>query len=97
MKTKEEIFKTLAALNPELQSRYKVKEIGVFGSLVRGEQTAESDVDLLVDFSEDADLFDLVGLSLFLEEKLRCKVDVVSKRALRPEIRDAVLREVAAI
>ncbi|MDP3028558.1 MAG: nucleotidyltransferase family protein [Deltaproteobacteria bacterium] len=97
MKTKEEILKTLAALNPELQSRYKVKEIGVFGSLVRGEQTVASDVDLLVDFSEDADLFDLVGLSLFLEEKLRCKVDVVPKRALRPEIRDAVLREVAAI
>ncbi|MDD5450884.1 MAG: nucleotidyltransferase family protein [Desulfovibrionales bacterium] len=97
MKTKEEILKMLAALNPELQSRYKIKEIGVFGSLVRGEQTAASDVDLLVDFSEDADLFDLVGLSLFLEEKLRCKVDVVTKRALRPEIRDAVLREVAAI
>lgn len=97
MKTKEKILKTLAALKPELQSRYKVKEIGVFGSLVRGEQTAASDVDLLVDFSEDADLFDLVGLSLFLEEKLRCKVDVVPKRALRPEIRDAVLREVAAI
>jgi len=97
MKTKEEILKTLAALNSEIQSRYKVKEIGVFGSLVRGEQTAASDVDLLVDFSEDADLFDLVGLSLFLEEKLRCKVDVVPKRALRPEIRDAVLREVAAI
>ncbi|MEW6326318.1 MAG: nucleotidyltransferase domain-containing protein [Thermodesulfobacteriota bacterium] len=54
MKTKKEILKTLAALKPELQSRYKVKEIGVFGSLVPGEQTAASDVDLLVDFSEDA-------------------------------------------
>lgn len=97
MKTKEEILKTLAALKPELQSRYKVEEIGVFGSLIRGEQTEASDVDLLVDFGEDADLFDLVGLSLFLEEKLHCKVDVVPKRALRPEIRDAVLREVAAI
>ncbi|MEW6327062.1 MAG: nucleotidyltransferase domain-containing protein [Thermodesulfobacteriota bacterium] len=55
MKIKEEILKTLAALNPELQSRCKVKEIVVFGSLVRGEQTAASDVDLLVDFSEDAE------------------------------------------
>ncbi len=97
MKAKEEILKMLAELKPELQSRYKVKEIGVFGSLIRGEQTEASDVDLLADFSEDADLFDLVGLSLFLEEKLHCKVDVVSKRALRPELRDLILREVAAI
>ena len=97
MKAKEEILKMLAKLKPELQSRYKVKEIGVFGSFVRGEQGEASDVDILAEFGEDADLFDLVGLSLFLEEKLHCKVDVVSKRALRPEIRDSVLREVAAI
>jgi predicted nucleotidyltransferase len=97
MKAKEEILKMLAELKPELQSRYKVKEIGVFGSFVRGEQGEASDVDILAEFGEDADLFDLVGLSLFLEEKLHCKVDVVSKRALRPEIRDSVLREIAAI
>ncbi|MDP3028280.1 MAG: nucleotidyltransferase family protein [Deltaproteobacteria bacterium] len=97
MKTKEEILKMLVELKPELQSRYKVKEIGVFGSFMRGEQGEASDVDILAEFGEDADLFDLVGLSLFLEEKLHCKVDVVSKRALRPEIRDSVLREIAAI
>jgi hypothetical protein len=97
MKAKEEILKMLAELKPELQSRYKVKEIGLFGSFVRGEQGAASDVDILAEFGEDADLFDLIGLSLFLEEKFHQKVDVVSRRALRPEIRDAVLSEVATV
>ena len=69
------------------------KEIGVFGSVVRGEQTDTSDLDVLVDFEEGADLLDLVGLGLFLEEKLNQKVDVVSKRALREEIKDVILRE----
>lgn len=50
--------------------KYKVREIGVFGSVVRGEQSKESDIDVLVDFQEDADLLDLVGLGLFLEERL---------------------------
>ena len=50
--------------------------------------------DVLVDFADDADLFDLVGLGLFLEEKLGRKVDVVPRRALRKELRDRVLKEV---
>jgi len=61
---------------------------------VRGEQNKESDIDVLVDFQEDADLLDLVGLGLFLEERLGRKVDVVPRKALRKEIRDAVLHEV---
>jgi len=93
MKTKEEIIQTIKALHDEL-GKYKVREIGVFGSVVRGEQKRESDIDVLVDFADDADLFDLVGLGLFLEEKLGGKVDVVPKRALRKELRDSVLKEV---
>ena len=94
MKTKEEILSLLRSLRGELRQRFKVKEIGVFGSVVREEQRASSDIDVLVDFEEGADLFDLVGLGLFLEEKLGQKVDVVPKRALRDEIRGAVLKEV---
>ncbi len=90
---KEEIVKSIKALHNELK-KYKVREIGVFGSVVRGEQKQESDIDVLVDFEENADLFDFVGLGLFLEEKLGRKVDVVPKRALRNEIRDSVLKEV---
>jgi predicted nucleotidyltransferase len=93
---KEEIIKTIRAFLNELK-KYKVREIGVFGSVVRGEQKQESDIDVLVDFEENADLFDLVGLGLFLEERLGRKVDVVPKRALRKEIREFVLKEVVPV
>lgn len=94
MKTLEEIKNTLAQHKEELRETYNVKEIGVFGSVVRGEGTETSDIDILVDFEDGADLLNLVGLALFLEEKLGRKVDVVSKRALRSEIRDSVMQEV---
>jgi predicted nucleotidyltransferase len=96
MKNREEFLKILKSLHSELK-KFKVREIGIFGSVVRGEQKQGSDIDVLVDFADDADLFDLVGLGLFLEEKLGQKVDVVPKRALRKEIRDAVLKEVVPI
>jgi predicted nucleotidyltransferase len=93
MKTKDEIVNAIKSLHSHL-TKYKVREIGVFGSVVRGDQNKESDIDVLVDFQEDADLLDLVGLGLFLEERLGRKVDVVPRKALRKEIRDAVLHEV---
>jgi len=97
MITKEEVLQTLKVLKPEIRSRYKVKEIGLFGSFVRGEQGETSDIDLLVDFEEWADLFDLVALAQFLEERLQRKVDLVSTRALREELREQVLKEVAML
>ena len=93
MNTKD-ILVRLGALKPQMAARYKVKEIALFGSFVRREQSGASDVDVLVDFQEGADLFDLVGLGLFLEEELQREVDVVPKRALRAELRETVLREV---
>ena|SRR3990170_516661 len=94
MKNKEEILRTLKGLQAEIKTKYKVREIGVFGSVVRGEQKTTSDIDVLADFEDDADLFDLVGLGLFLEERLGQKVDVVPVRALRKEIKETVLKEV---
>jgi predicted nucleotidyltransferase len=93
MKTKEEILSVLRDVKGEIRTSYKVKEIGVFGSFVRGEQHETSDIDVLVDFANDASLFDLVGLALFLEETLQNKVDVVPMDALRAEIRQSVLQE----
>ena len=90
----EDLLVKLGALKPEVAARYRVREIGLFGSFVREEQGGASDIDVLVDFEEGADLFDLVGLALFLEEKLQREVDVVPKRALRAELRETVLQEV---
>jgi len=95
MKNKDEILKILDGLKEKLKEKYKVRSIGVFGSVIRGEQKETSDIDILVEFEDDADLFDLMGIELFLEEKLNQKVDVISKRALREEIREGVLKEVA--
>jgi hypothetical protein len=95
MKTKEDVLKTLDSLKAELTEKFKVEKIGLFGSFARGEQQGESDVDVLVEFSDDADLFDLVRLSLYLEEQLQRKVDVVTHRALRDEMRMSVLQEVS--
>lgn len=94
MKNKEEILRRLEELKEEVKKKYKVREIGVFGSIIRGEQKETSDIDLLVDFEDGADLFDFVGLSMFLEEKLNWKVDIVPKEDLRKELKESVMKEV---
>jgi predicted nucleotidyltransferase len=97
METSQDIVTALKALKPELLARYPVNEISLFGSFVHGDQNAASDVDLLVDFSEEASLFDLVRLALFLEERLHRKVDIVPKESLRTEIRNEVLQEAIVV
>jgi len=93
----KDLLMKLRALKPEITARYKVREIGLFGSFVRGQQSGVSDIDVLVEFEEEADLFDLAGLALFLEEELQRKVDVVSRRALRTELQETVLAEVVPV
>lgn len=90
---KNEIIGTLQELKSEIRRRYKAEIVGLFGSYVRGEQKEGSDVDILVRFNESATLFDFVGLSDFLEEKLQLKTDVVPVDAVREEIKEDVLKE----
>lgn len=77
--------------------RYKVRELGLFGSFVREEQSSGSDIDLLAEFDENADLFDWIGLALYLEEIFQRPVDVVPKQALRVELQESVLQQVVAV
>ncbi len=79
----------------ELCRRYRVRELAVFGSAARGEMRSDSDIDLLVEFLPDAkvDLVDHAGLMLDLSRLLGRKVDLVSKRGLKPLIRASVLAE----
>ena len=94
---KKEILEILQGVKEEVKREYKAEIKGVFGSYARGEEREGSDVDLLVDFGDGASLFDLVGLGLFLEEKLHRKVDVVPQRALREEIKPSVLKEMVRL
>ncbi|MBI4535536.1 MAG: nucleotidyltransferase family protein [Ignavibacteriae bacterium] len=77
-----------------LMDEYKIKEIGVFGSVVRGDQRKTSDIDILVDFREIPDLLTFVKLANELEDALRRKVDLVHKPAIRAELREHILQEV---
>lgn len=91
--TRDTILQVLKALEPELSEKHKVREIGLFGSYVRGEQDEQSDIDILVVLEEEATLFDLVRLEMFLEEQLGQTVDIVPKDDVREELRDEILRE----
>ena len=95
MKTLEEIKTKLEELKPILKERFQVETIGVFGSYSHEEQKKKSDVDILVTFVEpnDIDLLDFIGLKRFLSRKLKMKVDVVTKSALKRRIRDKILQE----
>ncbi len=94
MKKLEEVKERLKSLDREVKERYKAEIIGIFGSYVHGRQSKKSDLDVLVKFYAGATLFDLVGLAIFLEEKLGIKkVDVVPYDAVREEIRDRIFKE----
>lgn len=93
----EDIVSKLRQLKPIIAARYKAREVGLFGSFVRGEQSADSDIDILAEFEDEADLLDLIGLTLYLEETLQHKVDIVPKGALRKELQELVLSEVVTV
>jgi len=93
---KDDILKTLSALKPEL-AQYKVKELALFGSFIRGEQNPSSDIDILVDFDEDASLFDLIRIGDYLEKKMALKVDIIPKESLRQELQESILKEMVVV
>ena len=97
MRNLKQIQNILASSKAELRKRYKVKELGIFGSYSRGEQKKKSDVDILVRFNPNASLFDFVGLGNYLEERLKMKVDVVSERGIRPELKSSIIKDVVRI
>ncbi len=81
----------------DILKKYKIKEIGVFGSYIRGEENPESDVDILVDFTEPIDLFRFLDLEEYLSDLFGKKVDLVSKKTLKPYIGKRILKEVQYI
>ena len=94
MKTLEEIKTILTEHKEELRQKYRVKEIGIFGSFVKGRQRKRSDIDILVEFDEPVTLFEFMDLEEFLGKILEARVDLVSKRALKPRIGEYILKEV---
>ena len=94
-KNANEIISILKLHSQVLKERFRVKEIGAFGSYVRGEQKRGSDIDILVEFEEGYKTFDnYMDLKFYLEEILKSKIDLVLKTAIRAELKQNILSEV---
>jgi uncharacterized protein len=96
MRSLNDIQTHLRQLQPFLQQAYQVEQVGIFGSYVRGEQTPNSDLDILVEFIPNArfGLVKFCELENYLSETLNLKVDLVMKAGLKPHIGDRILQEV---
>ena len=81
----------------EFEKDYGVREFAVFGSYARGEERKASDVDVLVEFKEAPDLLKFIELERKLEDLLGVKIDLVRKKALRPELKAKILREAVSM
>ncbi|MDD3435916.1 MAG: nucleotidyltransferase family protein [Candidatus Gastranaerophilales bacterium] len=94
MKDKNEILQILKKIKPVLEKKYNITEIGLFGSYLRGEQTPESDIDILLDHNSGLTFFKLIDLENFLTELLNIKVDIAFKKYLKKNIGKRILSEV---
>ncbi|WP_094226856.1 nucleotidyltransferase family protein [Methanolobus psychrotolerans] len=95
--TTDRYIQQLKELLPELDKRFNVSSLAVFGSYVRGEQTKTSDLDILVEFSETPGLLEFVELENYLSDTLGIKVDLVLRKALKPTIGKIILSEAVPV
>ncbi|HLE61577.1 MAG TPA: nucleotidyltransferase family protein [Pyrinomonadaceae bacterium] len=87
-----DVLKLISARRPDL-ARFGVRSLALFGSIARDEGHPGSDVDVLVEFDGKATFDGYINLKLFLEELLKCKVDLVTRNGLRPRIRPYIEKE----
>ena len=92
----EELKETIKQHRHELEQKYKVKTIAIFGSYARGEETEESDVDILVEFDEPIGL-EFVDLAEYLEGILGVKVDLVPRDAIKPNRRKYIEEDLSYV
>lgn len=94
----QEIKQTLKEKMPEIKEKYGVKNLYIFGSYVRGEQTPESDIDILVEFEKGKKTFrNYMGLKFYLEELFRRKVDLIIKEAVKPRLKKYIYEEAISV
>ena len=90
----ERFIKILRQRMPELKERYNVTSLSLFGSYVRNQQTPRSDLDILVEFAEAPDIFEFMDIEKHLAKLLGVRVELVSRKALKGNIGQRILREV---
>ena len=84
---KDEVLKLLAQHKPELIRRFGITDLALFGSTVRDNARPDSDVDVLVSFDGPATAKRYFGVQFYLEDLLGCPIDLVTDKALRPQLR----------
>jgi predicted nucleotidyltransferase len=90
---RQEVLEKLREAKPMLAERYGVTRLALFGSTVRDEARTDSDVDIVVGFDGPATSSRYFGVQFYLEDELGCEVDLVTEKALRPELRPYIERE----
>lgn len=95
--TRQQVLKLLKHSKPDLQTRFGVKHLALFGSTARDEATSDSDIDILVTFDSPANSKRFFGVLFYLEDLIGRPVDLVTDKALHPEIRPHVEREMVNI
>ncbi|MBI5218439.1 MAG: nucleotidyltransferase family protein [Bacteroidia bacterium] len=93
MNSKNEILAKLKDIKPYLQTEYSVKKIGLFGSFTDNTQCKDSDIDMLVE-TEKPIGWKFFSLEIFLEKIFNRKIDLVTKNALKPQIKNHILKQV---
>ena len=89
-------IETLKRNEELIKQKYGVKRIGIFGSFSRGEEKEGSDIDILVEFEKGRKTFDnYMDLKFFLVDLFHRKVDLVTVEALKPQLKDSILKEVS--
>lgn len=90
---RQNILKILAEHRAEIESRFDVASLAIFGSVARDEAVTGSDVDILVTYVHSPGMFGFLELKEYLEDILHCPVDLVTKNALKKQFRDQILQE----
>ncbi|MBI3137831.1 MAG: nucleotidyltransferase family protein [Sphingobacteriales bacterium] len=86
----------LEQLKPEMERRFHVKSIGIFGSAVRNDFKPESDIDLIVDFSEPIGI-SFIDLADYIEQKMKARIDLVSRNGIKPQYFTLIKNEIVYV
>lgn len=92
-----EIILKLKSEKNNLLKKYKVIKLGIFGSVARGDDLPDSDVDILIEFNEVPGMIEFFSTEEYLENLLNRKIDLVRENAIRPELKDSIMSEVIYI
>lgn len=97
MQTVKEIQKVLRSKSKKLRTLFCISKVSIFGSIARGEASADSDVDILATFDRDISLLKLVSAENYMSELLNMKVDLIPEKNIRIELRDKILKEAVPV